>query len=112
MREHRQHRYVFDQYLGDQFAQSRSLCDRTEMAHQDRAKAQSLIGINDRKSDFSLAWCDDDKPSSSHDGGPAILIRYCDQCDVVDKVDIQKVVQLLLGDVLPRREKSSEYGFR
>lgn len=112
MREYRQHRYILDQHLRDQRTESGCLCQAAEMAHQDRAKAQSLIWIDDRKSHFGYAEFDDDKSSTSNNGVTAVLIRHRDKRDVGPEVNGQEIVQLYLCQLLSRSKETPKKRFR
>src|SRR5262245_44990433 len=88
--EHFQHRDVIRQDLSDQFLESGFPGNRGEMMHEGRAETLPLILIDHSESDLSLARLHDDVTGAARDHGPAAFVNDCDQCDVIDEIDIQE----------------------
>ena len=74
MREYRRHWYVFSQHFRDQLAQSGRLCNGAEMTHQDRAKALTLIEIDNRESDFGFSRLNHNEPCATDDVRLSVFI--------------------------------------
>ncbi len=65
--EQLQHRAVLGQHFRNQFLETCVTRQGSQMAHQDRPNALSLIVIDHDESDFCVAWLDDDKSSPARD---------------------------------------------
>ena len=109
MREYRQHRYVLDQHFRDQLTQSGRLCNGAEMAHQDRAEALTLIGIDDRESDFGFSRLDHNESCATDDATLSVFIDEGNKCDVFYKINLQKEIELFVSQFLSRPEETPEY---
>src|SRR6187549_2848023 len=88
--EYRYHRLVFWQDLRSQFLQSGIARDLDEMAHQDRADAASLPGVDDDKRHLGAPRLEDNVPAAPDDGLAACLLRECHDCDVIFEIDVHE----------------------
>ena len=84
--EYFQHPCVSGQDFRRQFLQSGIARDLDEMAHQDRADALSLPGIDDDKGHLGSPRLEDDIPAGSDDGLAVRSIRQRDAHRVAEKV--------------------------
>jgi hypothetical protein len=94
--KHFQHRHVIRQDLSDQFLESGSPGNRGEMMHEGRAETLPLILIDHNESDLGLSTLYDDVTCTARDHWRAVFTNYCDQCDVIDEVDAQEIVDFRL----------------
>src|SRR5215468_3708722 len=97
--EHFQHRHVIRQDLSDQFPQPGSPGNRREMVHEGRAEALPLILIDHSESDLGLSRRYDNVTSAARDHAPTAFVHDCDQCDVIDEVDVQEKLDFRLRKV-------------
>ena len=86
--EHLEHWGVARQDLCDQFLDTATSGNRSEVAHQPRADALALVLVNDGESDLSLPRLDDDITSAADDHWSPLFFHHCDQGYVIDEVNI------------------------
>ena len=110
--EHLEHRGVVGENLRDQFLQSGVTRNRDEMAHKRRAEPLPLIRIDDNESHFRDPRPYDDIPPAADNGGVAILLRDCNQGDVLDKIDVHEERDFLLAEGAFGRKETAEHGLR
>ena len=67
-----------------------------QMAHQDRADALTLIGVNHDEGDFGLAWLDDDISAATHNSRSSNFVDLRYECDMGVEIDIEKERYFLL----------------
>ncbi len=94
--EHFQHRAIVGQDFSNQFLESSFSGNRGEMMHEGRAETLRLILIDHGESHFGLSRLYDDVTSAARDHGPTAFVHDCDQCDVIDEVDTQEIVDFRL----------------
>ena len=88
--EHFQHRHVVRQDLSDQVLESGFSGNRGEMMHEGRAETLPLIPIDHSESDLGLSRRYDNVTSAARDHAPTAFVHDCDQCGVIDEVDVQE----------------------
>jgi hypothetical protein len=110
--EHFQHRHVIRQDLGDQFLESGFPGNRGEMMHEGRAETLTLILIDYGESDLGLSRLYDNVTSAARDHAPTALVHDCDQCDVIDEVDVQEKLDFRLCKVSFYRKETTVKGLR
>src|SRR5262249_57780417 len=97
--EHSEHRHVIRQDLSDQVRESGLPGNRGEMMHEGCAKTLSLILIDHGESDLGLSRLYDNVTSAARDHAPTAFVHDCDQCDVIDEVDVQEKLDFRLRKV-------------
>src|SRR6478736_4855560 len=60
------------------------------MSRQDQSDSLSLICVDDHECYFGLARFDDDIAATADNRGPAVLIDFGDERDVIDEVDLHE----------------------
>jgi hypothetical protein len=96
--EHAYHWPVISKHLGDELVQSCAARNRREVAHQEKAKALSLILMGYREGQFGAAGTDNHITAARHDGALS-LIGDGDESHVSDKININEKCDLLLREV-------------
>jgi hypothetical protein len=107
-----QHRHVIWQDLSDQFLESGFSGNRGEMMHEGRAETLPLILIDHSESDLGLSRRYDNVTSAARDHAPTAFVHDCDQCDVIDEVDVQEKLDFRLRKVSFYRKETTVKGLR
>src|SRR6516165_5484370 len=110
--EHFQHRHVVRQDFSDQFLEPGSPGNRGEMMHEGRAETSPLILIDHGESDLSLTSLYENVTCATRDHGPTALVHDCDQCDVIDEIDVQEKLDFRLRKVSFYRKETTVKGLR
>ena len=105
--EHFQHRAIIWQDFGDQFLESASPGNRGEMMHESRAETLPLILIDHSERDLGLSRLHDDVTCAARDHAPTAFAHDCDQCDVIDEVDVQEKLDFRLRKVSFYRKETT-----
>jgi hypothetical protein len=80
------------------------------MMHERRAETLSLVLIDHGESDFCRSRLHNDVTRAARDHGPAAFLDHCDQCDVVDKVDIHEKLDFGLCEVASYSKETAVKG--
>ena len=86
--EYFEHRDILRQDLSGQFFEPGASGNRGEMMHEGRAETLPLLLIDHSESDLGLSRLLDDVTGAARDHWQAVFIDYCDQCDVIDEIDV------------------------
>src|SRR6267143_5401817 len=105
--EQLQHRAVLGQHFRNQFLETCVTRQGSQMAHQDRPNALTLIVIDHDESDFSLAWLDDDITAAAHDSRSSIFVDLRNERDMGFEIDIEKEGHFPFGKALLWYEEPS-----
>src|SRR5262249_25219649 len=76
-----------------------------EMAHQRCPDPQSLVGVHNNESHFSLSGLDNDVAGPADYDAPAAFLQRGDQSHVLIEVDVREIGDLLLCERAFRRKK-------
>src|SRR5262249_59177336 len=85
---------------------------RGEMMHEGCAKALPLVLVDHSESQFRLSRLHDDVTCAARDHGPAAFVNDCDQCHVIDEVDVQEKLDFRLRKVSFYRKETPVKGLR
>src|SRR5262245_7416907 len=107
-----QHRHVIRQDLSDQFLESGFPGNRGEMMHEGRAETLPLILIDHGESDLGLSRLYENVTSAARDHAPTALVHDRDQCDVIDEIDAQEIVDFRLCEATFDRKETTVKGLR
>jgi hypothetical protein len=110
--EYFEHRDVIRQDFSDQFLESGFSGNRGEMMHQGRAETLRLILIDHSESDLGLSRLYDNVTSAARDHGSTAFVHDCDQCDVIDEIDVQEKLDFRLRKVSFYRKETTVKGLR
>ena len=69
------------------------------MPHQCGANTPGLIVVDQREGCLGLAGLNNDVAAAANQGRAPVFIRDCDQCDLLDEVDVKEIVGLFLGNL-------------
>ncbi len=105
--EHFQHRAIVGQDFSNQFLESSFSGNRGEVMHEGRAETLPLILIDHGESDLGLSRLHDDVTGAARDHGPAAFVNDCDQCDVIDEIDIHEKGDFGFGEAAFYREETA-----
>src|SRR5712671_3880356 len=105
--EQLQHRAVLGQHFRNQFLETCVTRKGSQMAHQDRPNALTLIVINHDESDFCVAWLDDDKSSPACDDRMSIFVDLRNERDMGFEIDNEKKGHFPFGKALLWNEEAS-----
>ena len=110
--EYLEHRDVLRQDLSDQFLEPGFPSNRGEMMHERRTDTLSLILVYYGESHFGLSRLHDDVTGAARDHWRAVFVNYCDQCDVIDEIDAQEIVDFSLCEATFYRKETTVKGLR
>ena len=85
--------------------------DRREVAHKRRADPLSLIFVDDAESHLCRARLNDDIASGAHDALLVFLLGHGNQPDMVDEVDVEKILGFPFREVVLSDEEAMIEGF-
>src|SRR6267154_3883203 len=105
--EQLQHRAVLGQHFRNQFLETCVTRQGSQMAHQDRPNALTLIVIDHDESDFCVAWLDDDESSPARDDRMSIFVDLRSERDMGFEIDIEKKGHFPFGKALLWYEEAS-----
>ncbi len=83
-----------------------------EMTHERCAETLPLVLVDDSESDLGLSGLHDDVTCAARDHGPAAFVHDCDQCDVIDEIDMQEKLDFRLGKVAFYSKETTVKGVR
>src|SRR5262245_45662552 len=93
-----EHRCVVRQDVRYQLLQSSVSREFNQMPQKCRADAFALIGIDHDEGQFGDACFRYDVAAATNDHGTTAFLRFCDQSDVVAKIDVDEERDLSFGE--------------
>src|SRR5438552_1830658 len=105
--EYFNHSCVLGENFCCQFLQSGIASDLDEMAHQDRANAASLPGIDDDKRHLGPSRLEDNVAAAPGDDLAAGFLRERDNRDMILEIDVHEEGALLVREVTLHDEEAT-----